>query len=549
MTNWKAGQISFKLGSTPPPARDAQADSALLTRVLETARHGAIDAATGLAETALAGGLEHALLFNLVAARREAEGRFDDALQLLERAHALSPQDIGVRQALGLLLHRLERYAEALGHFDALAAAQPAFGPGQAARGLTLEALGDLRGAGAAYACALELQPDNLAALAGAASLESRLGSHTRARELAARVLAAAPGYPDAVMTLAAADLAQGAPEAAEAALGELAADPRATPQQQALADGLLGDVLDAQGRAEEAFAAYHQCNAQLISIYRDRFGVGQSALAYARDLIEITRQAPSGAWSAQAGAPSGDATGHVFMMGFFRSGAARLEQALGGREDVAMLDAGNPLIDAVRAYARRPQDLIALAGAGEAELTQLREAYWGRVGQAGVDPAGKLFIDCQLLNTFNLPLISKLFPGAKLLFVRRDPRDVVLSCFARRFAMSAPAYQLLTLQGAADYYDAAMHLAGRIGGDFPLDQLVVRHEVLVADFEAQARGVCGFLGLDWTPAMLAAAPGPAATAGLAAQTVGHWRWYAEPMAAVLPTLAPWVDTFGYAST
>jgi len=550
VTSWKAGQISFKLGSAPPPVRDTQADRALLTKVLETAQAGGIDAATGLAETALAGGLEHPLLLNLVAARREAEGGFDEALRLLERAHALGPQDIGVRQALGLLLHRLERYAEALGHFDALLAVQPGFSPGQAARGLTLEALGDLRGAGAAYGRALELQPGHLAALAGTASLQSRLGSHAEARALAAQVLAAAPGYPDAVMTLASADLAQGEPEAAEARLRELAADPRVTPQQRALADGLLGDVLDAQGRAEEAFAAYHECNAQLISTYRDRFGAGQSALAYARDLIEVVRQAPSGAWSAKSTAPISGAIGHVFLMGFFRSGAARLEQALGAHEDVATLDAGDPLIDAVRAYARRPDDLIRLAGAGEAELAPLRQAYWARVAQAGVDPAGKLFIDRQPLNTLNLPLISKLFPDAKVLFVRRDPHDVVLSSFARRFAMSAPAYQLLTLPGAAAYYDAAMHLAARIGGDFPLDQLVVRHEALAADFESTAREVCGFLGLEWSPAMRAAAASVVpAPAGLAAETVGHWRWYAEPMAAVLATLEPWVDTFGYPST
>jgi tetratricopeptide (TPR) repeat protein len=106
-----------------------------------------------------------------------------------------------VRQALGLLLHRLERYTEALGHFDALGAVQPASRPGQAARGLTLESLGDLRGRGAAYARALDLQPGNLAALAGAASLASRLGGRTpRPARMAERVLAAAPGYPDAVM-------------------------------------------------------------------------------------------------------------------------------------------------------------------------------------------------------------------------------------------------------------------------------------------------------------------------------------------------------------
>jgi hypothetical protein len=44
---------------------------------------------------------------------------------------------------------------------------------------------------------------------------------------------------------------------------------------------------------------------------------------------------------------------------------------------------------------------------AGEAELAPLRQAYWARVAQAGVDPAGKLFIDRQPLNTLNLPLIS----------------------------------------------------------------------------------------------------------------------------------------------
>jgi hypothetical protein len=112
---------------------------------------------------------------------------------------------------------------------------------------------------------------------------------------------------------------------------------------------------------------------------------------------------------------------------------------------------------------------------------------------------------------------------------------------------MSAPAYQLLTLRGAAAYYDATMHFAARIGADFPLEQFVVRHEALVADFEAAVREVCGFLGLDWTPAMQVAPA--AAPAGLAAETPGHWRWYAEPLAAVLPTLEPWVDTFGYAST
>ena len=35
------------------------------------------------------------------------------------------------------------------------------------------------------------------------------------------------------------------------------------------------------------------------------------------------------------------------------------------------------------------------------------------------------MFIDKHPLNTFKLPLIARLFPDARILFARRDPRDV----------------------------------------------------------------------------------------------------------------------------
>ncbi len=118
----------------------------------------------------------------------------------------------------------------------------------------------------------------------------------------------------------------------------------------------------------------------------------------------------------------------------------------------------------------------------------------------------------------------------------------------------------MLTLRGAADYYDAAMQMGARIGRDFPLDQFVVRHETLIEDFDAVAQEVCAFLGLEWSEAMrdfaartrdrgIATPSAAQLTGGLTSEGVGHWRWYAEPMAPVLPTLAPWVDAFGYAST
>lgn len=554
MAEFKSGPISLSFGARP---RDPELDRAQLRAIQQTLQAGDLAAAAGMAEAALAQGLEHPMLFNLAADRLEREGRLEDGLALLERGHELAPQDVGLNQALGLNLHRLERYALALPRFDAVIAAQPAFAPAHAARGAALEALGQITGAQAAYERALELQPQNLAALSGLASLASRRGRHAEARGLAERVLQGEPDYPDAVMVVSQADLAVRRFAEGEARLRRLIADRRATPVQQALAQGLLGDLLDGRDKASEAFAAYSACNQALRAAYAPTFGAGQSALDHARETIAVIDGLPVSAWSSGPQARSGAARGHVFLVGFPRSGTTLLEQVLASHPEIEALEERDTLADAVQAYGRRPQDLVELAAAPQAEITRLRAAYWQRVAREGANPAGKVFVDKLPLNTFRLPMIAKLFPEAKVLFARRDPRDVVLSCFRRRFAMNGPMYQLLTLPSAAEFYDAAMQIGERLGGGRALPTLVVGHERLIEEFDAVAREACAFLDLPFTEAMrgfaqriqdrgIATPSGAQVSRGLTAEGVGAWRRYAGPMAGVLPTLQPWVERFGY---
>jgi hypothetical protein len=145
------------------------------------------------------------------------------------------------------------------------------------------------------------------------------------------------------------------------------------------------------------------------------------------------------------------------------------------------------------------------------------------------------------------------------VLVARRDPRDVVLSCFRRRFAMNGPMYQLLALPSAAEFYDAAMQIGERLGSGLALPTLVVRHERLIEEFDAVAREACAFLDLPFTEAMrgfaqriqdrgIATPSGAQVSRGLTAEGVGAWRRYAGPMAGVLPTLQPWVERFAYAA-
>ena len=174
-----------------------------------------------------------------------------------------------------------------------------------------------------------------------------------------------------------------------------------------------------------------------------------------------------------------------------------------------------------------------------------------------GIAVAGRVFIDKQPYHTLQLPLILRLFPAAKILFSVRDPRDVVLSCFRRRFLMSAPNFQFLTLEGTARFYDATMRLAQLYRAKLPLDLLQLRHEDLVSDFEGHVRATCKFLGLTWQDSMrdfAARARTQSITTpssvqvmqGLNREGIGHWRHYRDQMAPVLPILQPWVERFGY---
>ena len=539
-------------------ARDLKTDQAMLNEVLALANNRDWQRAAAIAERALTEGFEHPLLLNVVATRFELEGKFEDSLRLLERAVAIAPQDVPARNALALCLQRLNRPAEALVHVDELLRQHPQLSFAHASKGNALIALGSLGRAKLSHLRALELEPGNLAAIASLASIASHRGEHAEARVWAEQALAKVPGFPDAVLSLAAAELASGATARAETLVRGLLADRRVAASDKTRANGLLGDVLDAAGRYPEAFEAYRACNEALRHAHQ-RWASEPSVAAYARALTAaMTTAAPLNGHDTGAGASTDRAAReHVFVLGFPRSGTTLLEVVLDRHPLVASLEEHELLVDGVHRFMREPLNFNALARADERELAELRAGYWQQVRAAEVDVAGKVFVDKHPLNTLKLPLIARLFPRAKVLFACRDPRDVVLSCFRRRFMMNAAMFELLTLSGGAAFYDAVMSFAECARPRLSLDWRVVRYESLVDDFAGQTRDICQFIGLEWVAEMGEfaqhaqlrehATPSTAQLArGLDRSGIGHWRHYADPLRSILPALAPWVARFGY---
>jgi Flp pilus assembly protein TadD len=542
--------------------RDLKADQAMLREVLSLAQKRDFQRAGALANEALASGFEHPLLLNVAATRLEQEGKFTDALRLLERAVELAPDDIGARNALALCLQRLERPAEALRHVDELLKQHPGLGFAHANKGNALIALGHLGRARTSHLRALELEPGNISSMASLASIASHRGNNDEARSWAQQVLAAVPNFPDAVISLATAELASGALARSEALIHQLLADVRVAAIDKARANGLLGDVLDAGGRYSEALAAYTTCNEALRRIH-SRFA-STSLITYTQQLTTtIPNTGANTAERFRAVHPEGvqpgaDVSGHVFLIGFPRSGTTLLEVVLDGHPRVASLDEHELLTEGVQRFMSEPRDLSALEQASEEELRPLRKAYWDRVREGEIDVSGKVFVDKYPMSTLKLPLIARLFPNAKILFACRDPREVVLACFRRRFKMNPATYELLTLPGAAALYDGVMGFAQVMRPAFGASWHVVRYETLVADFARQMRAICEFLGLEWIEGMddfgnrarerERSTPSTAQLArGLDRSRTVHWKHYGAALEPILPTLDKWVERFEYA--
>lgn len=507
-----------------------------------------------LSEDAVVAGAVHPTLLSLTALKRMQAGDNDGALHLLLRARELAPHHADLLNALGTCHSRLNQPREALAVFEAGLAAAPRDVRFCLGRALALEDLSQLDAARAGFEQVLTLNPASTVALARLAVLAVQRGDAGAARELATRALAIDPQDAAAAIALAQAALQQKDIPAAEQAVAMLSRHQGLGPVNRAFALSLAGDVLDAQDRVADAFAAYAQSKQVLREAYAPAMAGVESVRAREIRLGEYFRRAEASVWQ-RAAAPSERA--HVFLVGFPRSGTTLLGQVLASHPDVQTMEERTCLMDSAAEFFGSDTDLDRLAALSDAELEPWRARYWQRVTESGITSSTSVFIDKMPLNAVFLPLIAKLFPQARILLALRDPRDVVLSCFRRRFAMNAGMYEFTLLDSTVAYYGAVMRLMQVYSEKLALPVFDARHESLVADFAGEARRLCDFLGLVYRDEMGGFArraqtknidtPSSAQLArGLSDVGLAQWRRYARELEPVLPMLAPFVAQHHY---
>lgn len=506
------------------------------------------------AEAALAAmrsGLRHPAVLQQVLRAINAEGR--------PRVTAVDAAEVLARY--GGLLGRQGLLDDARAALDASLAIDPDAYSARIDAGTVTFMLADLGAAGDHYRRAIQLRPQEVEPLAALAAIAARQSRASEARQLGERALALSPGHVTAQLAVARSDLQLGEAGLCVERLDTLLARADLNVQNRIAALDLRADAHDAHDECSMAFADYSARNALLHTVNAPRIAreLPERRIEQARRLSAWFAVAAAAPWQQRAGDDAArPARGHAFLLGFPRSGTTLLEKALAGHPGIVSLEEVDHLSAVGGHWLADDAALQRLATLDAEQADAARADYWRRVDasvRGGV--SGRIVVDKLPLHSLALPVIAKLFPDARILLALRDPRDVVLSCFRRRFQINAAMFEFLTLEGAADYYDHVMRLVQHCRAYMRLSVHEVRHEALVGDFDRQVGAVLDLFGLDWDPAVrdFAARIGERfrtpsdvqLTRGLSDAGIGQWRRYAGPLNPALPVLAPWVTAFGYA--
>lgn len=261
-----------------------------------------------------------------------------------------------------------------------------------------------------------------------------------------------------------------------------------------------LGKVLQGRKNFQGAFQAWSIANAAR------RLEVGaldRAALLAQIEEAEHAFVADELQTLSQTG--SGDDT-LVFIVGMPRSGTTLVEQIIASHPDAEGLGELPDIPIVAENFCRDfgekahwPSTARVLSSDGTA--ISRATAHYRRVVDYRLPTQAARVVDKAPLNFFYLGLIAVLFPKARIIWCRRDPRDVCLSIYTENFADSQK--YATDLGDLGFYYRQHERLMRHWQATIPNPICEVSYEQMVVAQEEQTRRLIDFVGLPWNEACL----------------------------------------------
>jgi tetratricopeptide (TPR) repeat protein len=456
------------------------------------------------------------------------QGQFEEARLACQQAAECEPNNAEAHSHLAAALAELHRFDEAAGALDRAAALAPDSASTHEARGLILARSGKGDLAVESFRRALEIAPDSVSGRINLGQALRQIGRFTEAGGCFRQILDRRPGAVQAYVLMASVGAALDAAEIAR--LSTSVDDPKMPIRDRAALGFVLGKMLDDAGRFDEAFAHYARANSLVLEMRHaagERYDSEEFARRVNESIAMFTRGFFEGArdWGERSELP-------VFIVGMPRSGTSLVEQIASSHPEV--FGAGELRDIGAIATSKSLAEPDAVKDAARGQLDRLR-ALGG--------PALRV-IDKMPANVEHLGLIATLFPAARVILCRRDPRDTCLSCFCQHF--DAGNLFSFDLAQCGRHHVQTDRLTEHWLKALPLRMLQVRYEDLVADLEGQSRGIISFLGLRWSPACLnfhrtertvQTASDWQVRQPLYTRSVGRWRNYETHLGPLFETL------------
>jgi len=185
-----------------------------------------------------------------------------------------------------------------------------------------------------------------------------------------------------------------------------------------------------------------------------------------------------------------------IFVTGLPRSGTTLVEQIIashsrvtGGGEMSAAYQVLSDADDDHRRSGRTSFDVSEpqLRKLGKTIETRMREAF----------PQADVITD-KSVSTYNMiGLVKAVFPRSKIIVVRRDPRDLLLSMYKNNFAEGRHLYSN-SLHDLGVYYHGFLGIMEFWQNKLPGSIHEIEYEALIADPETEARKLIAACDLEW---------------------------------------------------
>jgi tetratricopeptide (TPR) repeat protein len=234
-----------------------------------------------------------------------------------------------------------------------------------------------------------------------------------------------------------------------------------------------------------------------------------------------------------------------IFVTGLPRSGTTLTEQIISSHP---MVTAGGEMGIVNNPISKAVEKLAEGDASGADMLIEAGQQFVEEVGRRF--PGKKIVTDKSITTHVNIGQIPLALSNAKVIIVRRDPRDSCLAILKSRFSDGAHRYTY-SMEWAAGFYKLFANQIAFWRKAAPDSFIEVKYEDIIADQEGQSRRLIEYCGLPWDEACLnfhenerrvKTLSSAQVRQPLYSSSVGAWKRYEKDLQPLLDALGPIED-------